>query len=363
MMKSNKFAMWSISLISVSNMKTWEESISGSNFSLNLTQKSRRILLEFLDGLRLPDIDQKRFLNGILSFLSKLPNSGNSKWRHLITRLYPSPILDGAALELEIFIFTAEKDLEVLELSIIGSIQSSQNKISTLTVIAPGSLEPEVHKILQRVPEDVSLKFLSDEELLARFALEKFHFIRPNIKMEILKVLATITSECEAVLLIDGDTVLLKARVWITEEKQIALVAQEYTPAHINFDKKYLNLKRLSGLGFVTHHQIIRRAHLDELIAEKGELFNFVSYFNAAASEFYLHSGKEFPSEWQLFGDFLLSRHPKNAVLSSFKNLGMSRRSISYFLKGSFGSASTEIARMKAIAPDLASVSFHGYKD
>ena len=127
--------------------------------------------------------------------------------------------------------------------------------------------------------------------------------------------------------------------------------------------KKYLNLERVSGLGFVTHHQIIRRSHLEELIAEKGELLNFVSYFDSAASEFYLHSGREFPSEWQLFGDFLLSRHPQKAVLSSFKNLGMSRRNVSYFLKGSVGSASAEIARMKATAPELASLSFHGYKD
>jgi hypothetical protein len=344
-------------------MKTWEEKIAERSLSFSIAKKNRRIILEFLDTLNLPNFYQYVFLNRILFFLSKLPNAGTSKMRHVLTRLYPSPTLKHPPLEMEIFIFTAQKDLELLELSIFGAIQSSVNRIDLLTVVAPSALECEIHKVFQKLGQNLNLKFLSDEELLARYELDNFKFVRPNIKMEIIKVLAVLHSSSEAVLLIDGDTIILRERNWITSEKQLVLVAQEYTPEHINFDKKCLNSGNLSGLGFVTHHQVIRRSHLVKLISESKGLPDFVNLFNSAASEFYLRSGSDFPSEWQLFGDYLLSRHSDEAVLASFKNLGVSRKRISNFLGNSEGLASTEFSRLKKTVPHLASLSFHSYKD
>lgn len=283
--------------------------------------------------------------------------------RHVLTRLYPSPKLKHAPLDIEIFVFTAKKDLELLELSVFSAIQSSLNRINLLTVVAPSILEFEIHNVFKKLGQNLNLKFLSDEELLKRFELDNFKFVRPNIKMEIIKVLAVLHSRTEAVLLIDGDTIILKERNWITSEKQIVLVAQEYTPQHINFDKKYLNSGNLSGLGFVTHHQVIRRSHLVELISDSMGLLDFVNHFNSAASEFYLRSGSDFPSEWQLFGDYLLNRHSDKVVFASFKNLGVSRKRISNFLGNSESSAPTEYSRLKKAVPHLASLSFHGYKD
>jgi hypothetical protein len=320
-------------------------------------------VVEFLDSFNIPNIRQDRFLNRILYFLSKLPNSERSILRHVLTRLYPTPVLQGSAIEIEIFIFTAEKDLELLELSTVAAIKSCENRAISLTVVAPSRIELDVNEVFQNISGDVDLNYLSDEELLKRFGLENFNFIRPNIKMEILKVLAVLGGDREAALLIDGDTILLEERKWITDEKQIVLVAQEYTPSHINFNRKHMDLNQLTGLGFVTHHQVVRRSYLEELVSEKGGLHNFVNCFESAASEFYLRSGPDFPSEWQLFGDFLLNRYPESAVLSSFKNLGMSRKNVGYFLKNSDRSALAEILRLQKAAPSLASVSFHGYKD
>jgi hypothetical protein len=343
-------------------MKTWEEKIAESDLSFSIAKKNRRIILEFLDSLNIPNFYQHVLLNKILFFLSKLPNSGKSKIRYVLTRLYSSPTLKQPPLAMEIFIFTAKKDLELLELSIFGAIQSSINRIDLLTVVAPSELECEIHKVFQKLGQDLNLKFLSDEELLTKYELVNFKFVRPNIKMEVIKVLAALHSNSEAVLLIDGDTVILKERNWITSEKQLVLVAQEYTPEHINFDKKFLNSRNLSGLGFVTHHQVIRRSHLMELISESKGLLDFVNFFNCAASDFYLRSGSDFPSEWQLFGDYLLNRHPEKAVLTSFKNLGVSRKRIRNFLESSEGVASTEVSRLKKAVPHAASLSFHSYK-
>lgn len=344
-------------------MRTWEERISDQNVELNLIQKSRRLIVELVDSCNMPNLRQDRFLNSLLYVLSKLPNSGRSKLRHLLTRLYPTPILQDSPIDLEIFIFTAEKDLELLELSAVAAIKSCQNRIISLTVVAPSSVESDVYDVFRKMPRDVDLIYLSDEKLLKRFGLENFIFIRPNIKMEILKVLAVLDCNSQAALLIDGDTILLEDRTWITEEKQIVLVAQEYTPSHINFNRKHMSINQLTGLGFVTHHQVIRRRYLEELVSEKGGLLNFVNCFDRAASEFYLRSGPDFPSEWQLFGDFLLNRYPASAVLSSFKNLGMSRKKVGYFSKNTDRSALAEILRLQKAAPNLASVSFHGYKD
>jgi hypothetical protein len=345
------------------DMKTWEERISEQYFKPNFIQKTRRLSVELLDSFNMPNFGQDRFLNRILYVLSKLPNSGRSKLRHVLTRLYPTPVLQNSPIEIEIFIFTAEKDLEILELSTVAAIKSCQNRIISLTVVAPSSVEHDVNEVFRKMSRDVDLCYLSDEKLLKRFGLENFNFIRPNIKMEVLKVLAVLGCDSEAALLIDGDTILLKERKWITDEKQIVLVAQEYTPSHINFNRKHMDLSQLTGLGFVTHHQVVRRSFLEELVSEKGGLHHFVNCFESAAAEFYLRSGPDFPSEWQLFGDFLINRYPESAVLSSFKNLGMSRKNVGYFSKNIDRSALAEILRLQKAAPNLASVSFHGYKD
>lgn len=344
-------------------MKTWEEKISASNVKFYAPRKYRRLFLERIDGLKVPDVNQDNFLNLILGLLSKLPNPNRSLIRHIVTRLYPTPNLNDTAEDLEIFIFTSEKDLKVLELSILGAIESSKNKLNLLTVVAPSSVEVYVQAVFLRIQKGTTLKFVSDESLLAKYSLGSFQFIRPNIKMEILKVLAVLSCNCDAALVIDGDTVLLNERVWINKDKQIVLVAQEYTPAHIEFDKRYLSNYESKGLGFVTHHQVIRRSHLEELISEKNGLFDFIGFFNSAATDFYSRSGREFPSEWQLFGDYLVNRHPNKVALASFRNLGMSRNNVSYFSKDHVGSASAELARLKEVVPSLASLSFHGYKD
>lgn len=344
-------------------MKTWEEKISGKDLRPTAAQKGRRLFLECFDNLNLPNIKQDKFLNLVLFLLSKLPHAERSKVRHLVSRLYPTPILEDGAEDLEIFIFTSEKDLKVLELSILGAIESSKNKLNLLTVVAPSSVEEYIQAVFLRIQKGTTLKFVSDESLLAKYSLGSFQFIRPNIKMEILKVLAVLSCNCDAALVIDGDTVLLNERVWINKDKQIVLVAQEYTPAHIEFDKRYLSNYESKGLGFVTHHQVIRRSHLEELISEKNGLIDFVGFFNAAATDFYLLSGREFPSEWQLFGDYLVNRHPNKVALASFRNLGMSRNNVSYFSEDHVGSASAELARLKEVVPTLASLSFHGYKD
>lgn len=345
------------------DLKTWEERISAKSLHLNSARKMRRLFLEFLDSWNLPNFHQHMLLNKILFLSTKLPNPDRSKLRHVFTRLYSFSPLKQQPLHLEIYIFTAKKDLELLDLSIHGAIQSCLNRIASLTVVAPSGIELDVDKVFQKCDKRLNIKFLSDEQLLARFELEDLEFVRTNIKMEILKVLATLHSKSEAVLLIDGDTVILRKLNWITSQKQVVLVAQEYTPEHVSFDKKYLNLKRLSGLGFVTHHQVVRRSHILELISEKNGLLNFVNCFQSAASDFYSLSGFDFPSEWQLFGDFLLSRYPDKAVLTPFKNLGLSRGRISDFLENSDRVASVEITRLIKAVPHAASLSFHAYKD
>lgn len=344
-------------------MKTWEERITGNSLGLTATQKVRRLILERIDNFNAINIKLDKFINCTLFLLSKLPHPERSKIRHLLTRLYPTPMLNDVPEELEIFIFTSAKDLEVLELSILGALQSSKNRVTSLTVVAPSNLELQIQKVLLGIEKITSLKFLSDEVLLAEYNFDTFKFIRPNIKMEILKVLAVLSSNCQAALVIDGDTILLKERVWVTKNKQIVLVAQEYTPSHIKFNKKLLRNYRSNGLGFVTHHQIIRRSHLEELISEKNDLLDFVRDFNKSATDYYLYSGQEFPSEWQLFGDFLINRHPGSVALSSFKNLGLSRKKVSFFSGNSDRNAGAELARIKQVVPNLASLSFHDYKE
>jgi hypothetical protein len=300
-----------------------------------------------------------------LRVLAKLPNAHKSRLRFLLTRFLPfSPLKENPGT-LEVFVFTSAKDLSILPFSIVGASESHEGSISKITVVAPDSERVEIESVINKLKLDsIGLYYLSDEALLSDSGISSIEFVRGNIKMEIVKVLAGLTAKETYALLIDGDTVLLRKRNWATKSHYLLMVAQEYSTTHINYDKMAIHTYEQQGLGFVTHHQLIKREVLQKLVQSFGGVQAMADSFNTAASKYYLHGAQIFPSEWQLIGDFQYSVEHQHVVLANFSNLGMSRDKLAWMIDGvtELGEIESRLEFLRAKASGLGSISFHGYK-
>ncbi len=347
-------------------MVTWESALQGKPQEKWNVQRWRRSILERLDR---KSHFRKVESNVGLSALKLISRFGYLQltWmRFYFTRLFPFDPLEEEPHKIEIYIFTSGKDLEILPLSIFGSSQCHRGIITRITVVHPQIIWDEVSAILGSMSHvDIPLTQISDEQLLSNYSLSNSSFSRGNIKMEIVKIIAAFESKERFSLLIDGDTVLLKPRNWATSDKHILMVAQEYTRAHIEYNQGFFPNYKIQGLGYVTHHQLLKTTNIKNLVLKFGGVNSMATSFEESSSIFYTNNGRQFPSEWQLMGDFQFLIDNQSVNLVNFSNLGVSRKKLSFLFLGPDDPISLEkkLEFLREKAPGLGSISFHQYKD
>ena len=353
-------------LLEKGNVVTWESSLAGKSSEQPPIRKWRRFVLELFDKKSHIRKKQNRVALKIINLMSKFEVLDPVWLRFLLTRLLPFNPLREEPENIEVFIFTSQKDLQILPLSILGSSQCHTGKITRITIVHPQIIQNEVSAILDSISEsDVPYSQVSDEELLAAHQLFNHSFARGNIKMEIIKIIVALESRERFSLLVDGDTILLRPRNWATSKNYLLLVAQEYSRAHINYNKRVIENYRFPGLGFVTHHQLIKTQNIIDVVAVFGGVNALAKSFDLISSSFYLNNGAEFPSEWQLIGDFQFMLDPKEVRLANFSNLGLSRNKLSFLFTDSpeLTSLNRNMDFLRKKSPGLGSISFHQYKD
>jgi hypothetical protein len=347
-------------------MVTWESSLAGESSEQPPIRKWRRFILELLDKRSHFRKNQNHVALKIIRILSRSKVLDPVWLRFLLTRLLPFDPLREEPENLEIFIFTSQKDLQILPLSILGSSQCHTGKITRITIVHPEIIQNEVSAILDSVSEsDTTYSQVSDEELLETHQLFNHSFGHGNIKMEVVKIIVALGSKERFSLLIDGDTVLLRPRNWATSKNYLLLVAQEYSRSHINYNKRVIKGYRFPGLGFVTHHQLIKTKNITDIVALFGGVNELAKSFDHSSSSFYLNNGDEFPSEWQLIGDFEFMLDPKEVRLVNFSNLGLSRNKMDFLFTDSLElpTLKRKMDFLRTKSPGLGSISFHQYKD
>lgn len=352
-------------MIRASDPVIWEKALVQGELEISGFQLIRRFVLEFFDKQSLKRTKPSQLALTALRVLARLPSPEKSRLRFLLTRFLPFNPLKENPCSIEVFIFTSAKDLSILPLSIVGASDSHEGAISKITIVAPDSERVEIELVIEKLELiGIGLRYISDEVLLSDFAISSIEFVRGNIKMEIVKVLAGLTATEPCVLLIDGDTVLLRKRNWATTNQYLLMVAQEYSSTHINYDKLVIHNYEQQGLGFVTHHQLIKREVLKKLVESFGGVQVMADSFNNAASKYYYRGEQIFPSEWQLIGDFQYGTEHQNVVLANFSNLGMSRNKLDWMFDSmtELGEIESRLRWLRTEAAELGSISFHGYK-
>jgi len=254
----------------------------------------------------------------------------------------------------------AAKDLVILPYSLQSVVRYLSDK-EDLSILVPKSIITDVHRILRHL--EIRAQIITDEDLIEQFSIEKNSFIEKAARMQLLKLLAVLSLNHKELLIVDGDTIFLKNRTWIQNEKMIFPVSQEFLTRHANFNRNRLDLLSDSGLGFVTHHQVVCKKCVQEIVLNAGGIAILAEAMQSAFSDS-SNWANEYPSEWQFMGDHILENDKHTVVPVRFANIGLERKSIKLELRKTSSSAEMlrEIEQLSTTNPAIYSISLHSYK-
>ena len=346
---------------------TWEQNLNLILRESTHTYNSKRIFLEWIESYRFQsriniDLITKLFLSSIKSF----------EWtpinyiRLVITRLFRfDPLANLPAADINLGIPILPKDLELLRVSILAAIEASKNEVKKIIITTPEIHISEIGESIEDFESSIGIpiEVISDEFLVSRLLNSNFEFISSVARMEFAKFALATYSDIP-ILIIDSDTILLRMRNWLTNKGQILICAQEYYLHHKRFSAEILNNPRLSGLGFVAHHGIFIPQIVAELFEACGGALNLANHINIGIKNGWRDT-HSFPSEWQLYGDYLTSRNSGESItfaIAGFANLGCTRKILGSFSNSSISECKELIARIRSAVPELGSLSLHDYK-
>jgi hypothetical protein len=346
-------------------MNTWQQKIQEEFDQPHAGANAQRLILELIESTSDRFKEKVQFLSNLgLNMIKDSDSKITLIPRHILSRLYPfDPLRKRPPSPISVAVLTSEKDLEILPYTISGLKYAVTNSIFGLQIVCPEKIRQRVEETLKELTfsQNIEISVLTDEEILSHVNLENFNFVSSVAKMELLKLLIGYASEYP-ILVLDGDTLLLRARNWISGKDQISPVAQEYFVGHVNFSLRTLDLQEGSGLGYVTHHALFVSEQVRKIIEATGGVERLATEINNGIKKGWGDHG-EFPSEWQLYGDScgmseaFMKRYPAN-----FSNIGIDRKLLKLQAHPSEKDCLKLLSRIKVAAPALGSISLHDYK-
>lgn len=341
------------------------DSLARPNLRISQSSAFRRMILESIDSRLSNNLNSPpRFVLKILRLLSKVNKPDKSYIRFILTRFFPwDPLRKFAPDVIDVFVLTHEKDLLILPYTLLALMESVGDQINSINVIAPLNSIEVIKNKTSNLSKYVPFNLITDEELFSRFESESTIKMSSVPKMEILKLICALQSQTGKTLVLDGDTLLLRRRTWVSGNSLVIPVAQEYLLRHINFNRNFFNLDSNVGLGFVTHHQLLIKSEVKRVIALIGGEEKLMQVFDNAYTNF-SEKNNVFPSEWQLIGDWMYEKSDYKIFFVSFINLGMSRNhfAMDFLENPTIDQIRVLIEFIRRTKPFLGSLSFHAYK-
>jgi hypothetical protein len=309
-----------------------------------------------------------RLITSILGFVSNTSKDDSSIMRLIFSRVVPwnpvatekngKDVLDG-------YLLVAPKDLEVLPLTLFALWRTYGHTLFAITVVAPEAVLEQVNSIIQILELNKSVEVISDEMLLSQFNLTRSDFVSGHPIMQIMKFICALHSTCSASIIFDGDTLFLKSKSWISSRGIHLILSQENHQMHRRFNIESAGLRSDSGFGFTTQAQALLKDYVVELSNEFGGVRNLALIFNKTCSDYYsnISSGK-FPSELQLYGDWVIERKSQTPILSANKNISIARSEFQFALPVDFNVRHVEFIyeSLISLCPNAGSISLHAYK-
>lgn len=225
---------------------------------------------------------------------------------------------------IDVVIPATSKDLAVLTVSVESIFKYLLNPIGKLTVVCPAK-DLEIFSFV--LPKNVSV--ISEEIFLPGDILSTCHRVAPKARLgwtiqQAIKFYSALSTEREAVLVFDSDTVLINNQGFLgVDGIQSLSISDEYHLPYQNHFRSFLKNERVPSFpfSFVTHHQLMKKSIVRDflkfdLLGYEG-LSEWISYFD--------FSNFSPACEYHSYGTFLLHNRPDLVRLVAWSNKAISR--------------------------------------
>jgi hypothetical protein len=156
------------------------------------------------------------------------------------------------------------------------------------------------------------------------------------IKQQALKILAAKKLGRHGTLLVDADTILLRPQKWLSSDgiQNLQISVEYHSPYQNQYEKFMLSgsygskiLTARTKVSYVTHHQLMQNNILENIFGPDEKSFHDGLQRWLESIEF---GATDSPaSEWHTYGTFLATNFPSRIHLTQWKNLSLSRFSVS----------------------------------
>jgi len=233
--------------------------------------------------------------------------------------------------EIELVVPFVEKDLRTLPLVLSQAKRMVRNPIGRIVLITPrikSGPEPRFEsenskKILESLLASHSnsvLKF--DQDILGSAILEELEsrFGKGDrnsgwVTQQLIKISAALTSERQASLVIDADTLLLSRKTWLAENgRQLLQISNEYHSGFMRHLQRFFGVEKKLRVSFITHHQLMQKEVLEQMFPDGAK--SLLRWWRESAEP----SGRDL-GDYEAYGSFLLDRFPERVEFGSFGNL------------------------------------------
>lgn len=267
----------------------------------------------------------KWFILAVHSFSSSSRFTYSYMLRLAICKFMPeAPFLRNSlkkAPSISVFIPCVEKDLPLVRACIKSIKANVLNKVQTIYVITNCS------EILNTELKGIDVTVVDESGLLPVRITE---FITDNIPsskqgwvtQQVIKMFFAYSSEEPGILSIDADTILLKPRIFLSNQVQLLLPVVEFEKSYaVTNYRTWERHGRSFGISFISHHMLFQPTIVREMFDENGGFEeSTIKWLKSSVSDGWIAIG-----EFHSYATWLLSRYPRRVKFAKWGNLRVSR--------------------------------------
>ena len=317
-----------------------------------LIDKVRPLKYAFLDrinSLRYNAASFRKKIRRRINILLKLLVFDSRTW-HLSVLKRIQPLLkyghcSSSSIPIDIIVTATEKDLAILPYTVQSVRSNVKHPIVDIFIISPDSDK------IKSFCDKTKCKYLNEDTILPITKKDIDYSVKGNDRsgwlfQQLLKLNGDEICSQEYFLVVDADTVFIKPHVFLCKNKTLFSYSDEYHLPYFKAYHKLLGEEPKSCVSFITHHMLFHKTKLNAL-KRKIENTNSLLWYSAIIDNIDKTEMSAF-SEYETYGNFVLSNYPHSTKMEYWFNLSLSRSEIA------------EISRL-AEKTRYKTLSFHSY--
>jgi len=251
-----------------------------------------------------------------------------------------------SSIKLDVLIPAVEKDLDVLPYAIDGARENIKHPLGEIIIVAPDS---EKVKTLCKTK---GCRFVNEDSVLP-ITKTDIKFIRNGMDrsgwlfQQLLKLSGDTICSRDYYLVLDADTVLLRPQIFLHAGKTLFNYSDKYFKMYFVAYEGLLGRKPTSPVSFISHYMLFEKNKVRKLktaIEKRAGMEWYAAIIKKASGV-----NANF-SEYDTYGNFVLSEFPNQAVTNYFFNISLLRKRL------------PEIDKLKrTLSRRYKSASFHSY--